>query len=158
MRDMRRLDCVLIPCLWSSIDSARRLLLGGGLLVLMINGCTMGSPGHVSPHAQADSPGDTSQYDPGRADYIRAGDTYCDRSQPANAIACYKRALAGTYQQRIQGRLLLNLGWAYSELGQFATAKASYEQALVIARQERNSTLEGSARQRLGITYMALGQ
>jgi CHAT domain-containing protein/tetratricopeptide (TPR) repeat protein len=89
---------------------------------------------------------------------MRAGDTYCDRSQPASAIACYKRALAETHQQSVKGRLFLNMGWVYYELGQFATAMTLYEQALVTARQERNRPLEGASLQNLGIAYRSLGQ
>jgi CHAT domain-containing protein/tetratricopeptide (TPR) repeat protein len=156
MREMRYPG--VVPCLWALINTARRLLLGRCLLVLVISGCTMGSQGPVSPSAPVESQSGVSPHDPERADYVRVGDTYCDRSQPANAIICYKRALAGTHQQRTKGLLLLNLGWAYYELGQFATAMASYEQALAMARQEHNGTLEGRALQQLGITSMALGQ
>src|SRR4029450_10793559 len=98
----------LVLWAWSRLDTVRRLLLGGCLLVLVISGCTMGSQGHVSPHDPVASQSGVSQPPPGRGDYPVAGDGYCDRSQPINAIVCYKRALATTYGQP-KGRILLNL-------------------------------------------------
>jgi tetratricopeptide (TPR) repeat protein len=135
MRSTRHPGAVPSPGALS--NTSRRLLLGGWLLVLMISGCTMGSPGHVSPNAPMESPSGVSQHALGRADYVPAGDAYCNYSQPATAIACYKRALAGTYQQRSKGWLLRNLSWTYYELGQYADAMTYAEQALAIARQER---------------------
>jgi hypothetical protein len=86
MRSTRHPDAV--PYLEYLRDTSRRLLLGGCLLVLMISGCTMGSPGHVSPHAPMESPSGVNQQAPRRADYGAAGDAYCNYSQPATAIAC----------------------------------------------------------------------
>jgi tetratricopeptide (TPR) repeat protein len=148
----------VVPRPRSRLDTPRRLLLGGCLLVLAISGCTVGSQGHVSLQDPVASQSGVSPHDPEQSDYVRASDTYCDRSQPAQAIACYQRALAATYHQRTKGSLLLHLGRAYYELGQFTTAMAFSEEALAIARQERSRTLEGRALQRLGIISMALGR
>jgi CHAT domain-containing protein/Tfp pilus assembly protein PilF len=137
-------------------ETSRRLLLGGCLLVLMLSGCTMGSQGSVSPHALEASPSGVSPHDPGRADSIRARDS-CDRSQPASAVACYQQALAATDQPRMRGWLLFHLSSTYYELGQYANAIASSEQALAIARQEHDRTLEGLTLQNLSRAYWRLG-
>ena len=141
MREMRLPGVVPRP--WSRLDTPRRILLGGCLLVLVISGCTMGSQGQMSPHAPGASPSHVSQHDLGRAELWAAGGAYCNYSQLATAIACYQRALAETYQQRSKGWILRDLGWAYYEVGQYADAIASHEQALAIARQERDRALKG---------------
>jgi tetratricopeptide (TPR) repeat protein len=155
MREMRLPGVVPRP--WSRLDTPRRILLGGCLLVLVISGCTMGSQGQMSPHAPGASPSHVSQHDLGRADYVAAGGAYCNYSQLATAIACYQRALAGTDQQRSKGWILRDLGWAYYEVGQYADAIASHEQALAIARQERDRALEGATLQNLSAAYWRLG-
>ena len=158
---------ILHPGVWPSLGSIRDtslpLLLGGYLLVLVINGCTLGSQGTMRQHepglADDGRAGTTTRHQAGEGMTLgRLDNASCDRSQPANAIACYQRALVATYQQSTKGWLLLHLGWAYYDLGQYAAAIASYEQALAMARQAYDQTLEGASLQRLGLAYMGLGQ
>jgi CHAT domain-containing protein len=70
-----------LPWVWTNLDMYRRPLLGGCLLVLVLSGCTLRSQGHVG------------QLVPEHAPDARAVVAYCDRGQPANAIACYKAFL-----------------------------------------------------------------
>jgi CHAT domain-containing protein/tetratricopeptide (TPR) repeat protein len=76
---------------------------------------------------------------------------YTERGQPANAIACVKRALdSGMYQAGAKSRLLNRLGLAYSMLSQYDHAIAAFEQALAIARTRHDRAGEGWALMNLG--------
>jgi tetratricopeptide (TPR) repeat protein len=114
------------------------------------------------------SQGPTSQADPVLAAYERARASaaspaeerqtlarlciaYTERGQPANAVACLKRALdSGMYHAAAKVGLLNRLGTAYSMLSQYDQAIATYEQALALARTTHDRAGEGWSLMNLG--------
>jgi len=76
---------------------------------------------------------------------------YTERGQPANAVACFRRALdSGMYQPADKVWLVNRLGWAYYLLSQYDQAIAAFEQALAIARTMHDRVGEGWSLLNLG--------
>jgi CHAT domain-containing protein/uncharacterized protein HemY len=81
----------------------------------------------------------------------RLCNAYIGRGQPANAVACFTRALdSGMYQPAEKQRLVNRLGFAYYVLSQYDQAIAAFEQASAIARTMHDPAGEGWAVLNLG--------
>jgi CHAT domain-containing protein/Tfp pilus assembly protein PilF len=153
-----------VRSLWPQMAGHLRLLLGGCLLVLVISGCTPGLQGTMSQDdpvvaayeqawASAGSPVEEKRT------LLRLCNAYTDRGQPANAIACFTRALdSRMYQPAEKQRLLNRLGVAYSMLSQYDQAIAAFERALALARKMHDRAGEGWALLNLGVVSARLSR